>query len=434
MDEEEQLDLEQLRNLSSGANCQEVSLFMEGDITFRTDIRIIFTLLYGMFFFVGIIGNGLLISSTMRRRRISVANIFLINLAISDLLLCITAIPITPTLAFFKKWMFGNFMCKFLPACQAVSVLISSYSLCFIAVDRYRSIVTPLKEPWTINHAQMIMAATWTLASSVALPLYFTQKLTQIATNTIVLCGDFCGEYNWPEGAEHLKLGYGFALFILTFTIPACIMSYCYMKILQKVRREWIVTEGSMLTQAQQVQTAARKKRVMYVLILMVVVFMLCWLPLTVANLLRDLNIFEVENQMYFTLLSSHAIAMTSVLWNPILYFWMSKRHRRALKDDMFWLTNAKRQPASSALSSRGTLADPTCMSRERALEEMHANCFLLVPLMPLCQNVRRNSHLKIEHRHIIRHSSAGDHQRRLSNNTITTRDSITKESQGQNP
>ena len=30
-------------------------------------------------------------------------------------------------------------------------------------------------------------------------------------------------------------------------------------------------------------------------------------------------------------------------------------------------------------------MADPTCMSREKALQEMHANCFLLVPLMPLC-------------------------------------------------
>ena len=33
----------------------------------------------------------------------------------------------------------------------------------------------------------------------------------------------------------------------------------------------------------------------------------------------------------------------------------------------------------------RGTLADPTTLGREKVLQEMHANCFLLVPLMPLC-------------------------------------------------
>ncbi|VDL78471.1 unnamed protein product [Nippostrongylus brasiliensis] len=37
-------------------------------------------------------------------------------------------------------------------------------------------------------------------------------------------------------------------------------------------------------------------------------------------------------------------------------------------------------------------------MSRERAQADLHSNCFLLVPLMPLCQSLnRRNSHLTIE-------------------------------------
>ncbi|CAJ0929806.1 unnamed protein product, partial [Mesorhabditis belari] len=436
--------------------CIEVGMLMRvnGDLTSRAEVRVLYTLIYFVIFVIGVIGNGLLISSTVMRRRITVANIFLVNLAISDLLLCITAIPITPTLAFFKKWMFGEFMCKFLPAWQAVSVLISTYSLCFIAVDRYRSIVTPLKEPWTIRNAQAIMLMTWLMASFLAMPLYYTQTLIKInLPDGSSLCDDFCGEYDWPNN-DMYKLSYGFMLLMLTFVVPALIMTFCYMKILQKVRKDWIVAEGSMLTAAQQVQTAARKRRVMYVLILMVVVFMLCWLPLTVVNLLRDLVFLRPEHQMYFILLNAHALAMTSILWNPILYFWMSKRHRRALKDDMFWLTNAKRQPAS-ALSRfapspsvsvvykralerhlinntfrRGTLADPTCMSRERALEEMHANCFLLVPLMPLCQNVRRNSHLALDghHHRIIRHSSSGSghNRRRQSTITETTRASIT--------
>ncbi|ETN78044.1 hypothetical protein NECAME_03003 [Necator americanus] len=49
-------------------------------------------------------------------------------------------------------------------------------------------------------------------------------------------------------------------------------------------------------------------------------------------------------------------------------------------------------------MAGRGTLADPTCMSRERAHADLQSNCFLLVPLMPLCQSVsRRNSHLTID-------------------------------------
>ncbi|KAK5971448.1 7 transmembrane receptor [Trichostrongylus colubriformis] len=275
---------------------------------------------------------------------------------------------------------------------------------------------------------------------------------------------------------DHTKLIYGISLLVVQFVIPALIMSFCYWKILQKVRTDWIVEEGSMLTAAQQAQTAVRKRRVMYVLILMVVVFMTSWLPLSAVNLIKDLEIplvcksfftisrclirkngirrsvlwfwfsqlkfmcefrplpvvsvfltvkflFHILEQMYFKLLNVHAIAMTSVVWNPLLYFWMSKRHRRALKDDMTWLTNVRRHTNVGVLSRfapspsvsliyrrtlerhlgvtnfrRGTLADPTCTLRERAQADLHSNCFLLVPLMPLCQSVsRRSSHLTID-------------------------------------
>uniref|UniRef100_A0A914QJS2 G-protein coupled receptors family 1 profile domain-containing protein n=1 Tax=Panagrolaimus davidi TaxID=227884 RepID=A0A914QJS2_9BILA len=121
-------------------------------------------------------------------------------------------------------------------------------------------------------------------------------------------------------------------------------MAFCYWKILQKVRQDWIINTGSALTEAQQAQTSDRKRRVMYMLILMVAMFMGSWMPLTIVNILRDIRPKYLEKQMYFKLLNVHAIAMTSIVSNPMLYFWMSKRHRRALKDDMFWLTNVRRQ------------------------------------------------------------------------------------------
>ena len=54
----------------------------------------------------------------------------------------------------------------------------------------------------------------------------------------------------------------------------------------------------SMLTIEQQAQTSVRKRRVMYVLILMVAVFMGSWMPLTLVNILRDFGIGFFETQM----------------------------------------------------------------------------------------------------------------------------------------
>ena len=72
------------------------------------------------------------------------------------------------------------------------------------------------------------------------------------------------------------------------------------------MRQDWIVREGSYLTEAQQAQASVRKRRVMYVLILMVVAYVCSWLPLTFINLLRDFDIIIpfIEQNLYFNLLN----------------------------------------------------------------------------------------------------------------------------------
>ncbi|CAB01528.2 G-protein coupled receptors family 1 profile domain-containing protein [Caenorhabditis elegans] len=442
-------------------HCIDVNAILQqfNDWTVLFEVRLGYSVLYFLILIIGLVGNGLLITSILMRKKLSVANIFLINLAVSDLLLCITAVPITPVLAFMKRWIFGIIMCKLVPTCQAFSVLISSWSLCYIAIDRYRSIVTPLREPWSDRHARWLLMFTWVVAFLASYPLYYSQNLKTMVIENVTLCGDFCGEFNW-QSDEISKLTYTTSLLIIQLIIPAIIMSFCYLMILQKVQTDWLVDEGSMLTAAQQAQTAVRKRRVMYVLILMVIVFMACWFPLSAVNLFRDLGMrFEfcqtvykvlMMDQMYFKLLNVHVIAMTSIVWNPVLYFWMSKRHRRALKDDMTWLTNARRHTNVGVLSRftpspsvsvvyrrtlerhlgvnhfrRGTLADPTCTSRERSLpRELQSNCFLLVPLMPLCQSVtRKNSHLAINRDGIVIPQANGSSRRPSSVNTNSTRD-----------
>uniref|UniRef100_A0A914RS84 G-protein coupled receptors family 1 profile domain-containing protein n=1 Tax=Parascaris equorum TaxID=6256 RepID=A0A914RS84_PAREQ len=70
-----------------------------------------------------------------------------------------------------------------------VAVLISSYCLCFIAVDRYRNIVTPMKEPWTVRHARILVAISWLASVTVSSPLFITQRLQPLVLENTTLCG-----------------------------------------------------------------------------------------------------------------------------------------------------------------------------------------------------------------------------------------------------
>ncbi len=148
----------------------------------------------------------------------------------------------------------------------------------------------------------------------------------------VTFCGKYCGEFGWLAHKPILKKSYGAALLFVQYGLPVILMSFCYFKILLKVKSDLVI--GAHAGRPLQEQAAARKRSVMRVLVLMVLAFVGSWFPLAVFNILRD---FEVEidefidNQFYLVQLLSHAIAMTSVIWNPILYFWMSNTHRTAL-------------------------------------------------------------------------------------------------------
>ena len=127
----------------AAGSCVHVNDLLEaqGELTLRLDVKVIYSCLYTFVFIGGLLGNGLLIQNIVKRRSYSVPNVFLMNLAVSDLLLCMTSVPVTPVLAFLKKWLFGRLMCKLVPLSQATSVLLSSYSLSFIALDRQVPII-----------------------------------------------------------------------------------------------------------------------------------------------------------------------------------------------------------------------------------------------------------------------------------------------------
>lgn len=147
--------------------------------------------------------------------------------------------------------------------------------------------------PFTVVQAQLFMASCWLGAIVVSSPLFITQELQQITIYNITFCGVFCGEYHWPQDHK-LKLAYGSAILILQYMVPAVIMGFCYYNIVQKVRTDWLTSVnsggGSLLNEAQQTHSSVRKKRVMYTLLLMVLVFMGSWMPLTIANILKDIG------------------------------------------------------------------------------------------------------------------------------------------------
>lgn len=70
-------------------------------------------------------------------------------------------------------WVLGSVICKLVPYLQGVSVAASVYTLVAVAVERYRSISSPLKRHLSTRRCRLVIASIWTFAVVITLPWLF---------------------------------------------------------------------------------------------------------------------------------------------------------------------------------------------------------------------------------------------------------------------
>lgn len=103
--------------------------------------------MYIVIFVLALLGNGVvcyIVQSSPRMR--TVTNYFICNLAIGDILMSLFCVPFSfISILILGYWPFGVILCHLVNYSQAISVLVSAYTLVAISVDRYIVIMWPLR-------------------------------------------------------------------------------------------------------------------------------------------------------------------------------------------------------------------------------------------------------------------------------------------------
>ena len=73
---------------------------------------------------IGLSGNALVVYVVGKNRHMqTVTNVFIANLAVSDILMCLLAVPFTSTPIFMEKWVFGEVLCHLVPMTQVTYLI-----------------------------------------------------------------------------------------------------------------------------------------------------------------------------------------------------------------------------------------------------------------------------------------------------------------------
>uniref|UniRef100_A0A671XHG7 D(1B) dopamine receptor n=1 Tax=Sparus aurata TaxID=8175 RepID=A0A671XHG7_SPAAU len=114
-----------------------------------------------------LVGNFTVCAAVFRFRhlRAKVTNIFIVSLALSDLLVAVLVMPWKAVAEVAGFWPFGGF-CKTWLACDIMCSTASILNLCVISVDRYWAISNPFRYERRMNKkvAYVMIGVTWTVS------------------------------------------------------------------------------------------------------------------------------------------------------------------------------------------------------------------------------------------------------------------------------
>lgn len=244
---------------------------------------------------------------------------YLVNMSVSDIIMCVTAVPVTPYTAFHGSWSFGPLFCHTLPLLQGSAIYMSSLSLLGIAWDRYQALqVAHTRTRGRSAEPSAILMVIIIDLSSVCLMIPYCLNMEF----SVHEGGEICRE----EWTGLSRIGFGVTTIVLQFCVPFLVSLYVYLYIIHslKDRTKEKLRASVHLRKRKTIKAVSRQRSI--ILLFMLLVFVTCWLPLNLLKLLDDLEVPLVCWPYYYiTFFTCHLFAMSSTCWNPILYGHLSR-------------------------------------------------------------------------------------------------------------
>jgi thyrotropin-releasing hormone receptor len=325
------------------------------------DIRIIMTLIFTVLSIIGIFGNILVILVVFKVPGMRTpTNCYLVSLALSD---CIFFLATSPTEISYlhitaTTYIFGSFGCAIFTYIPYLAINTSSLSITAFTIERFIGICYPLRARYicTVKRAKIIILFIWVFS------IFYNSPWLYLATLTPLKNGETCTfkleRDNWAYKALYFTdLGMFYCvpmiLNILIYGKITYTLSNSSMKSGKSSMHKSIMRNGSdkesstmdtQVTLSSPNMTAPRefcinggkrsstkgKMQVIKMLLIVVVVFAVCWLPYRAMVTYNSFAGSKLNNDLY--IFFAKTLIFINCAINPVLYNVMSARFRNAFK------------------------------------------------------------------------------------------------------
>jgi len=195
--------------------------------------------------FITVVGNILVILSVLNHTPLKIlSNYFVVSLAVADLTVAITVLPLNVAYSVLGKWVFGSITCKIWLTADVLCCTASILNLCAIALDRYWAIHDPINYATkrTTGRVYCMIVLVWAVSCIICLPplIGWNDWPEHFTTNTPCMLTE--------EKGYIMYSSFG------SFFIPLFLILFLYFKI--------FLTQSKMANKRKMVKTGEGKKQV----------------------------------------------------------------------------------------------------------------------------------------------------------------------------
>ncbi|KAM4732373.1 melanin concentrating hormone receptor 2b isoform 2-T2 [Anableps anableps] len=135
--------------------------------------------IYGILCSVGVIANALVIYAVAGCKKKMVSDIYVLNLAIADMLFLLVMPFNIHQLVRDRQWVFGNFMCKAVVVVDVSNQFTTVGIVTVLCIDRYIAIVHPSSERRTVQWTIIINMLVWLGSFLLTVPVMIYAKVVR---------------------------------------------------------------------------------------------------------------------------------------------------------------------------------------------------------------------------------------------------------------
>lgn len=272
-----------------------------------------------------LVGNSCIVAVVFKNHRMRTpVNFFVVNMAISDLMITVFFMPRMLTRIFYGvEWqvsgLAGLILCKISPSMQELCSCLSVLLFMAISVDRFFAVVFPLKKIITQRVAYGMIAGIWFIALAARFPSFYYLTLYYYRTNvycTIIF-----------KNNEVLKDVYQHFSFVIFYAVPLCIVVILYTAVIVALKKRKRPGATSLTQQNNQLK---RTQRVLKMLVTVVINFSICWFLYFCLPVFLPYMDFQTACDIFFP---RFFLCHLNCAFNPLVYLISIENYRRGMRN-----------------------------------------------------------------------------------------------------